>query len=226
MSIRYFLELAVIFPAALFALLPARDSLKYPPLKLCASAVCVMICLCLTEALMSVKYSLQSWYAVVFNGVLFPLVYLFIVNESLYRKLFCLLNSAMLCELCTMYTRYIIAPYELPKSHEFTASVLYSLLFLGISVIIGAVFFKTLTVKLPALMNEERVAGVWNYMFLGPLVMTLLMRWMTPVRPFVVMTGRVRPVAIVQVTFSVSQKAHDSSRKILFYRWRPNATRN
>lgn len=201
MSVRYLLELAVIFPAALFAVLPARASLKYPPVKVCVYVLCVMICLCVIEALVCAKYSIHSWYAVVINGVLFPLAYIFLVNANLYRKLFCLLNSAMLCELCTMYTRYIIAPYELADSHEFTASALHSLLFLGSSVIVCAVFFRTLTVKLPALMNEERIAGVWRYMFLAPLVMTLLMRWMTPLRPFVVMTGRVRPVAIVLVTF-------------------------
>ena len=117
------------------------------------------------------------------------------------RKIFCLLNAIMLCELCSMYTRYIIAPYE-STGHAFTdSSEIPALVFLGMAVIVGAVFWRTLTVKLPVLMNEDRIAGVWRYMFIAPLVMSIVIHWMTPVSPAVVMTGRVRPIALALVTF-------------------------
>ena len=117
------------------------------------------------------------------------------------RKIFCLLNSGMLCELCSMYTRYIIAPYE-STGHVFTdSSEIPALAFLGMAVIVGAVFWRTLTVKLPVLMNEDRIAGVWRYMFIAPLVMSIVIHWMTPISPRVVMTGRVRPIAMALVTF-------------------------
>ena len=122
-------------------------------------------------------------------------------NVSLSRKIFCLLNSVMLCKLCFMYTRFITAPYEI-TGYTFTyGTAIPALAFLGMSVIIGAVFFRTLTVKLPVLMNEDRVAGVWRYMFLLPLVMSLVIHWMTPISPSVVMTGRVRPVSLVMMAF-------------------------
>lgn len=117
------------------------------------------------------------------------------------RKIFCLLNAIMLCELCSMYTRYIIAPYE-STGHAFTdSSEIPALVFLGMAVIVGAVFWMTLTVKLPVLMNEDRIAGVWRYMFAAPLVMSIVIHWMTPISPAVVMTGRVRPIALALVTF-------------------------
>ena len=120
---------------------------------------------------------------------------------SLSRKIFCLLNAGMLCELCSIYTRFIIAPYESTGQVFTDSTLLPALAFLGISVIIGAVFFRTLTVKLPVLMNEDRIAGVWRYMFTFPLGMSILLHWMTPISPRVVMTGRVRPVSMVLVVF-------------------------
>ena len=152
------------------------------------------------------------WLAVMFSGAAFTVtpvlasqkdspVITRLKSLSLSRKIFCFLNSGMLCELCSMYTRFIIAPYESTGQVFTDSTILPALGFLGMSVIVGAVFFRTLTVKLPVLMNEDRIAGVWRYMFLFPLVMSIVIHWMTPISPRVVMTGRVRPVSLVLVTF-------------------------
>ncbi|MBQ7221683.1 MAG: GHKL domain-containing protein [Synergistaceae bacterium] len=117
------------------------------------------------------------------------------------RKAFCIFNSVMLCEFCSMYTKFIVAPYELASLVNGRSSLFPDMVILGMSAVIGAVFFRTLTLKLPVLMNEERVSGVWHYMFLAPLVMSAVVHWMTPVSPLVVMTGRVRPISLALVTF-------------------------
>ena len=152
------------------------------------------------------------WLAVMFSAAVFAILPVLASQKDLpaavrlkslsfSRKIFCLLNAGMLCELCSMYTRFIVAPYEI-TGHTFTDSTaIPALAFLGMSAVVGAVFFRTLTVKLPVLMNEERIAGVWRYMFLFPLVMSIVIHWMTPISPRVVMTGRVRPIALALVTF-------------------------
>ena len=152
------------------------------------------------------------WLAVMFSGAVFAVtpvissqkdspVITRLKTLSFSRKIFCLLNAGMLCELCSMYTRFITAPYE-STGHTFTdTTAIPALAFLGMSAVVGVVFFRTLTVKLPVLMNEERIAGVWRYMFLFPLVMSIVIHWMTPISPRVVMTGRVRPIALALVTF-------------------------
>ena len=152
------------------------------------------------------------WLAVMISGAVFAVMPVLASQKdspvitrlkslSLSRKFFCLLNSGMLCELCSMYTRFIIAPYESTAQVFTDSTTIPALAFLGMSVLVGAVFFRTLTVKLPVLMNEERIAGVWRYMFLFPMVMSIVIHWMTPISPRVVMTGRVRPVSMVLVMF-------------------------
>ena len=123
------------------------------------------------------------------------------MNISLGRKSFCLFNAVMLCEFCSMYTKFITAPYELSGIINGTNTLIPSIAFLGTALIVGAIFFRTLTVKLPAFMNDERLAGIWRYMFILPLVMSALIHWMTPISPLVVMTGRVRPISLVLVMF-------------------------
>ena len=155
------------------------------------------------------------WLAVMFSAVVFAVtpvlasqkdspVITRLKSLSLSRKIFCLLNAGMLCELCSMYTRFIVAPYEITGQVFTDSTAIPALAFLGMSAVVGAVFFRTLTVKLPVLMNEERIAGVWRYMFLFPLVMSIVIHWMTPISPRVVMTGRVRPVSMVLVMFVIA----------------------
>ena len=152
------------------------------------------------------------WLAVMFSAAVFAILPVLTSQKDLpaavrlktlsfSRKIFCLLNAGMLCELCSMYTRFIVAPYEITGQVFTDSTAIPALAFLGMSAVVGAVFFRTLTVKLPVLMNEERIAGVWRYMFLFPLAMSIVIHWMTPISPRVVMTGRVRPVSMVLVMF-------------------------
>ena len=98
------------------------------------------------------------WLAVMFSAAVFAILPVLASQKDLpaavrlkslsfSRKIFCLLNAGMLCELCSMYTRFIVAPYEI-TGHTFTDSTaIPALAFLGVSAVVGAVFFRTLTVK-------------------------------------------------------------------------------
>ena len=100
-------------------------------------------------------------------------------NMTLNRKLFCFFNAVMLTGFCPMYTMYLMSSLEL--GNESGVFMLTSgLVSLGLSVVLGLIFYKTLTVKLPMLMNEERISTVWDYMFLLPLAGALFMYWISP----------------------------------------------
>ncbi len=195
------LELAVIIPSAVFAVIPVLDAVKYSSLKFWAYIVSAVIALYLAGVFVCVKFSVLSKYVMIIIALILSVIYICLVNKSLNHKIFCLLNALMICEFAAMYTRYIIAPYVIANLEAGTNSIIPELVMLFMLAVTGGFFFRTMYVKIPVLMNEERLSGVWRYMFLVPLVMSVMIHWMTPISPFVVMTGRVRPIAIVLITF-------------------------
>lgn len=119
--------------------------------------------------------------------------YILLLNTDLKAKLFCFFNASMLAVFCPMYTIILMSPAELGNTSG--VFMTYSgMISLGLSLIVGAVFFRTLTEKLPMLLNEE-------HMFIIPLCLTLFMYWMTPNSPEVIMTGRVRNISLLLVLF-------------------------
>ena len=195
------LELAAMFPAVIFAVIPVWDDVNSLSLKAQVCAVSAAIGLYLAGLFVCVKYSVRSKYMLAVFTLAISVMYIFLVKKNLDRKLFCLFNSLMICEFASMYTKFIVAPYVLISLAKRTTTFLPALVFLGMMIAVGAVFFWTMAVKFPVIMNEERVSVVWRYMFLLPLVMSAVIHWMTPISPFVVMTGRVRPISFVLVTF-------------------------
>lgn len=204
MRIRYFIELAMIIPAVIFAVIPVLDSVKYSSVKFRLYAMGAIICLCFAQTYAGMKYSVRSRYFLTVNAALLSLIYISLVNESLGRKLFCLFNSGMLCEFCSIYAKFATAKYGISllmnKADNF-AALMPSLMYLVMSLPIGFIFWKTLTEKLPFLLNEEHIASIWQYMFMIPLAMTVLIWWITPISPIVIMTGRVRQIGLVLVVF-------------------------
>ena len=190
-----------MFPAAIFAVIPVMDSVRSLPLRVQVSAVSAVIAVYLAGVLVCVRYSVRERYVLILSSLVISVMYIFLVNKTLDRKLFCLFNSLMICEFASMYTRFIVAPHVLASLATRTASFIPALVFLGVMIAVGAVFFWTIAVEFPVIMNEERVSGVWRYMFLVPLVMSIVIHWMTPISPVVVMTGRVRPISFVLITF-------------------------
>ena len=196
----------MVIPAAVFAVVPLADSLKYSSLKFCAISIVAMLFACYAGAYLCVRYGLRSWIVGTVNASLLFAAYIFLVNDSLSKKLFCFFNSAMLCEFCSICAIFIAAPYRLLAMLNMTDKFLLivpSLVYLGMSIPVGLVFWKTLSTKLPVLLNEEHIAPAWQYMFIIPLVMCLLIWWLTPVSSLVVMTGRVRQVGFVLVLFVI-----------------------
>ena len=195
LALRYSLEFALVIPAAIFAVLPVIYNLKFDSLYALGLSVIFLGAFILTGAYLCLNYIPRVRTLFIPGMLILFLVYFFSVNATLNRKLFCFFNAVMLTGFCPMYTMYLMSSLEL--GNEFGAFMIASgLVSLGLSVIVGLIFYKTLTVKLPMLLNEERISTLWDYLFLIPLCVSLFIYWITPNYPSVVMTGRVRSVSL------------------------------
>ncbi len=191
---RYALELAVVLPSALFALLPARRSLRFPTGAVFGAAAAATISLVALGPWLCIKRGWSSSWVVLVFLPLFFLLYHLAVNLSVSKKLFCFASGAMLGGFCFMYTRFLTAPLEPETGPSTLAS---GAVCLGLAAVVGAVFWPILTAKLPYLFEEERLEQAWRYFAAIPLALAVLDYWSTPLHPSNVMVGRVRMLALI-----------------------------
>ena len=192
--LRDFLNLAVIIPAAMFAVLPLLQD--FNP-KVYAVVLAVLVLVCLAGAYACEMYSLPLKHVMAVVWAVFFTGYMCFMKENVNKKLFCFFHSAMICGFCSLCAIYMTAHYGLlaiVRAADDFMLIVPSLAYLGMSLPVGLIFWRTLTIKLPLLLNEERIASVWRYMFMFPLVTALFLLWITPISPVVIMTGRVRQV--------------------------------
>ena len=171
--LRYVLESASLIPAALCALLPARRDFKYCPEKLWIIVWIVLLGTVFGGALVCMQLNLPTNSVFLPAAVILSVVYCFVVEMSFDRKLFCLLNAAMLIGFCTFYTVVLAAPIEEsnPEDLFFWETGAISL---SLSWIVTAFFLRTLSVKLPALMHTRQLGGLWKILMFLPLILEIV----------------------------------------------------
>lgn len=197
--LRDVLQFAIIMPATLFAVLPLIDD--FNP-KVYAAVLAVLVMICFAGAYICEMYGVPFKYVLAVVWVTVFAGYMSMMRGSVTQKLFCFFNATSLCEFCSICANYLTAHYGLLAmvyaADDFT-TIIHPLVYLGMSLPVGLLFWHNLTVELPLLLNDERMNSVWRYMFVLPLAMTLFVWWMTPISPAVVMTGRVRQIGFVLV---------------------------
>ena len=178
--LRYVIELSIIIPDSFYIFLPLRAYFQQ------TSRMTRVI----SGVLIPAFVIIAAW---VCSGEMFPVIpslvvsvmFLFVmlfftVNVTLGRKLFCFFNAIMLGAFCLLYSILLMAGSEaenvLWKSTRLL-SIESGLVSLGLSVIVGGVFFRMLTKELPMLLKEEYVNGIWDFLFLLPLGGTILIWW-------------------------------------------------
>ena len=187
--LRYALEFAIIIPAAIFAFMPVSEHFKINSFIVYGLTSIFLACFIAAGAFFKSK-------AAFIPGLLgLFLIYYFCVDMQISKKLFCFFNAVMLCAICPAYTIILMGPFEL--ENESGVFLLESgFMNLAIALLMILIFIKTAYKRIPVLLNEERINAIWDYLFLIPLVMTILIYWATPVSPRVVMTGRVRAISL------------------------------
>lgn len=184
----------------IFATLPVLDDLKIKSKYAYIAGGILAVILVLACAFMRAKYNLSNSEVMIPSGALLFGLYVLLVNAGTGRKLFCVCNSIMLCTFSALYTVFLMAPVEAENELWYQAGVFTlksGIIYFLLTVIIGAIFFKTLYIKLPMLMKQEYISSAWDFMFLVPLFMAVLMWWSIPLHPDLAMVGRLRPAALI-----------------------------
>lgn len=195
-TLRYFVILLLLVPTAIYALLPLRDTLgdafRKKIVLLCGAILGLIIVLSLLGGALSIAPK-----RIYFIGLL-PLfgIYYAITDDRLVKKLFCFLNSTMIVMNALVYGIILAAPIEL-ENPETVYRILSGLICLLCAAALGVIYWKTLTVKIPYLINSEALALHWRYAVLVPAIVALMFYWVVPRSAAVVMTGRVRITILV-----------------------------
>lgn len=192
--LRHVLEMSISIPAAIMALLPVRDHVrfKWPVVVLLTGSFLTVFVL--IGAAVCVKFDVSTGFILLPLLLLCFEVYTLIVRLSMTKKIFCFLNACMFCFFTTVYSVFLTAPVE-PDEGPFT--IRSSLICLGITFLILLLFHKTLAVKLPYLLNEDRLNRSWWVLSLVLFALCAVFLYINPESMEPLRIGRVRSVGLV-----------------------------
>ena len=196
---RYAIELAIGLPDALFAFLSVRKYLRWRPWVTFLLSGVLLLGFITAAAWVSTERLLPVIPVLCVEGGFLFLLYSLCVKLSLNKKIFFFLNSLMFGAFCLLYSIVVIAPYAEGNNLWESTRLLplnFGLTALALSFVIRLAFLKTLLVELPSLTGEEYFERVWNYLSIIPLGILFLIIWMVPIRPSVLLVGRVRSIAL------------------------------
>ncbi|MBR2674365.1 MAG: GHKL domain-containing protein [Mogibacterium sp.] len=195
--IRYMAVLLLLVPTTVFAILPIRENrLRYNRVKTIALLTAVVALTIPIVGTLGYFMNLSPNNLLLLALIPLLFVFLHIVKAELFMKLFCFFDSTMIVYNALVYGILLAAPFEINDNHQFI-TVVTALICFAVSAALGALYFKTLTVKIPFLLNEDRLNIVWENYMVVTFVVTALFYWVTPRSPDVVMTGRVRITILI-----------------------------
>ncbi len=194
--LRHLLEFAILIPAAVFALLPVRGWLRIPEKKTWLPALAAVTVSAPAGAALCAGLGLSTRLVLLCFIPLYLLLYFRMLTLAPAKKLFCFFNAAMLCSLCFLFTVYLMTPLEL--DNESNAMLpLSGLVCLGLSALLFALFFRSLTVKLPDMLGNSLLDGQWRLFLCLPVFLLILDVLMIPRYPVLLMMGRVRRLSLM-----------------------------
>ncbi len=170
MFLRYILESAGLVTACVCALLPARKNLIFSGGKtwalgliLSGALVVVGSYLCLLQAWTTNYFFLPS-------SVILSVIFFIVTDLSVTKRLFCLLNAAMLIGFSAFYTTILTAPWE-EHNYDPVFTWQVGIIALGFGWVMTAFFSRTLAVKLPMLLQSRQLSGIWAFLMFIPLIL-------------------------------------------------------
>ena len=192
--IRHALELSICIPAAIMAFLPVRRNVRFKWPAMMALTGSFLVAFILIGASVCVRFQVSTGFILLPFLLLCFEVFTLVVRLGMTKKIFCFLNACMLCFFTTVYSVFLTAPEE-PDEGPFT--IRSSLICLGITFLILIFFYKTLSVKLPYLLNEDRLNRSWWVLSLILLVVCAVFLYINPESMEPLRISRVRSVGLV-----------------------------
>lgn len=194
--LRHALEIAMIFPGAVFALVPLRKNMRlrpWPAFLITALALCVYT---FAAAAVCSRYQIPSYIPCAAAVLLFFPFVLLMVDIHWLKVAFCMGNASLLCYVCAVYTSYLTAPIESDALITYEPSS--SLVNLGLALVVGILFWSVLSKKLPYLFTFSRLDETWGWLFLVLLALTGVLQFVVPDSMELLMSaGRARVIALV-----------------------------
>ena len=196
---RYALELAIIIPDAVFLYLPLMEDLRWGNRVTCGISGLLLPVFVIGAAWVSAAQMLPVIPVLVVSVMFLFLIFFFSVKITLGRKLFCFFTSIMMGAFCLLYSISVMADFEAANDLWDSTRLLTlesCFVSLGLSALIGIVFFKMKS-DLSVLLREERINVIWDFLFLLPFGATVLIWWLTPIWPKILLMGRARVFMLV-----------------------------
>ncbi|SFD13100.1 sensor histidine kinase [Ruminococcus albus] len=194
--LRYFTEFAMVFPAAAMAIIPVYRCRRVSKTFLFGALAIVLTVYTVGGTVLCSMMKISS------NNMLFAsmaalfIVYNFCFELPFFQKLVSFANSVFLCGFCTTYNTFLTAPLEL-KNNDNVYTELSGLICLGITVLIGLIFSRTLIKKFPEMFETEELDQVWKVLSITQLLSACMIIWVNPISAENVMTGRLRKISLV-----------------------------
>ncbi len=193
--LRHALEMAMIFPASLFCLVPLRRSFRISPVKL-VFVVTLIEALIIFAGAWICSYFPKLPFLFLSVLICFPLLVL-VSDLSIPKLCFCTVNAIMLCTFCNMYTLFLMVPYELDGLSTFTPRS--SAICLVLSLIVFLITFPVLVNMFPKLFSMKRLNGMWLALSLFPVTISAFLIWMYPNDLRIILEGRIRLFCLISL---------------------------
>ena len=196
LMLRHALEMAIMLPAAFMAFLPVRRHLKLGLLRTFLETGILLILLISLGAAACVQFQVGTSFVLLPLLLLCMEIFFLQVDLSSAKKLFCFLNAAMLCEFSTLYSVFLTAPLE---HDDEPFSIRSGLICLGMALLLIVFFYKTLNVKIPYLLHEDRLNRSWGILSLVSFALCIVLYFINPEQISLLHDERIRMIGLVSL---------------------------
>lgn len=203
--LRYMLDLAVIYPAAVLCYLPMGKRLHLPARRL---ALLVSLALTGITLVSSLICLLTRWPTSVMSLLVMAIalpVYRLTLSPALTtgKAAFCFATMTALEGACTMLTCLISAGAEIGNTSEHVVLASTALLGLGIAWLAVPFFLLLMRKPIVWLMEEFDQSRIWRIAWILPASFTAIYIVIQPKYPATILVNRVQPLSIMLVIASL-----------------------
>jgi len=187
----YVLILLILIPTLTYSMLPLQSFLRYPKKRTLMYASVSLAAIIIICAFMGNATEMSFKRTLIISMIPLLAVHLGLSTGNLAMRLFTFFNATMITGNSLVYGSVLAAPFETDGSF-LTMEPITCLSCLAVSLVLGVIYYMTLTRHIPYLLKTEHVNMDFRLVILITVFITLLFFWVMPEYATVVMTGRVR----------------------------------
>ena len=175
----YLLEFQILVPAAVLVYLPVMKHLRYPSKRVVMATALLVILVITVGVIVCAAFGLSTNVFMPVLGLLFVHYYI-TVELPMNKRIFCFTNGTMLISFCTAYTSVLTARLEEGPPRLAVFMPITSITDVLLALLLMTLFWKTLSVRLPELLDNPNLDATWNILQSIPVIMTFFMFLIRP----------------------------------------------